>query len=184
MLLQIYDYAQYYLDLKEANLMVSSPPGGVPGSPNVGDVSNASPLQMQYGRDGQLLPSGRSGPWRIEYNFTSLYRLPHVSVNTLDALSRRVANNKSWFDTYFQANSVNLPSVGCNGECRKVQTCAISNIDYARYVHCVERGDGAAVEGGSAYDVKAGSAPTTNGTLATVTVAFLSLLLVSGGRNH
>ena len=56
-----------------------------------------------------------------------------VSLDTLDALSRRVATNKSWFDTYFRANTVNLDrdASRCNGECRKVQTCAISNIDYA-----------------------------------------------------
>ena len=67
----------------------------------------------------------------------------------LDALSRRVANNKSWFDAYFRANAVSLdrdPSK-CDRECRKVQTCAISNIDYAQYAHCVERGDGATVGG-------------------------------------
>jgi len=156
----IYDYAQYYLDLKEANLMSSGDREDKSesfSSHNSATNTNPSPLQLQHGggtalRPDQVVPPG--GLWRIEYNFTSLYRLPKVTVESLDALSRRVANNKSWFDAYFRANAVSLdrdPSK-CDQECRKVQTCAISNIDYAQYAHCVERGDGATV-GGRAYDV-------------------------------
>ena len=104
-----------------------------------------------------------------------------MSVDTLDALSRRVAHNKSWFDTYFRANLVNLPSAGCNGECRKVQTCAISNVDYARYAHCVERGDGVTVEG-RAYDVitRGATAASAAAEALSVNVACFLLLLTMG----
>ena len=97
--------------------------------------------------------------WRIEYNFTSLYRLPGISVETLDSLSHRLKTNRSWFDMYFRTNNVNLkldPEKRCPDEyCRRVQNCAISHVDYAEYQYCVERGDGFVGDDiiGLAYDV-------------------------------
>ena len=84
--------------------------------------------------------------WRIEYNFTSLYRMPEISAQTLDRLSHRLQTNRSWFDIYFRTNNVNLngdPSKQCHdSDCRRVHNCAISHVDYAEYQYCVERGDG------------------------------------------
>ena len=86
---QIYDYAQYYLDLKEANLMSSGDREDKSesfSSHNSATNTNPSPLQLQHGggtalRPDQVVPPG--GLWRIEYNFTSLYRLPKVTVESL-----------------------------------------------------------------------------------------------------
>ena len=88
--------------------------------------------------------------WRIEYNFTSLYRLPGISVETLDSLSHRLQTNRSWFDTYFRTNNVNMEEslmvaadqLCPDAYCRRVHNCAISHVDYAEYQYCVERGDG------------------------------------------
>ena len=97
--------------------------------------------------------------WRIEYNFTSLYRIPGITAETLDLLSHKLKTNRSWFDIYFRTNNVNFnmdTKKVCPDEyCRRVQNCAISHVDYAEYQYCVERGDGF---GGSdiiglAYDV-------------------------------
>ena len=140
------------MDLKEANSAGKSPGFG-------SDTPSSLTLLQQEPRQVHIDPyRGRKSLWRIEYNFTTLYRLPGVSVETLDSLSHRLMTNKSWFDTYFRTNAVNLEDTSkCNNECRRVQTCAISNVDYAEYQFCVERGDGVTV-GGRAYDVITGSA--------------------------
>ena len=97
--------------------------------------------------------------WRIEYNFTSLYRMPGISADTLDHLSHKLQTNRSWFDIYFRTNNVNLngdPSKQCpDVDCRRVQNCAISHVDYAEYQYCVERGDGFGDNDivGLAYDI-------------------------------
>ena len=101
--------------------------------------------------------------WRIEYNFTSLYRMPEISAETLDRLSHKLQTNRSWFDIYFRTNNVNLngdPSKQCpDSDCRRVQNCAISHVDYAEYQYCVERGDGFGDNDivGLAYDITSDS---------------------------
>ena len=105
--------------------------------------------------------------WRIEYNFTSLYRIPGISAETLDLLSHKLKTNRSWFDIYFRTNNVNLnmdPKTLCPDEyCRRVQNCAISHVDYAEYQYCVERGDGFGDNDiiGLAYDVTSDASSTT-----------------------
>ena len=100
--------------------------------------------------------------WRIEYNFTSLYRTQGISAESLDDLSHKLQTNRSWFDIYLQTNNVNLksgkedPSKICaDVDCRRVQNCAISHVDYAEYQYCVERGEGFGDNEivGLAYDV-------------------------------
>ena len=85
--------------------------------------------------------------WRIEYNFTSLYRIPGISAKSLDNLSHKLQTNRSWFDIYLRTNNVNLnendiTKLCPDEDCRRVQNCAISHVDYAEYQYCVERGDG------------------------------------------
>ena len=85
--------------------------------------------------------------------------MPGISAETLDNLSHKLQTNRSWFDIYFRTNNVNLngnPSKQCPDEdCRRVQNCAISHVDYAEYQYCVERGDGFGNNDivGLAYDV-------------------------------
>ena len=85
--------------------------------------------------------------------------MPEISAQTLDRLSHRLQTNRSWFDIYFRTNNVNLngdPSKQCpDSDCRRVQNCAISHVDYAEYQYCVERGDGFGDNDivGLAYDI-------------------------------
>ena len=118
---QILDYAQYYLDLARPKLH-----------------------------------------WRLEYNFTNLYPLPElawhyhesrihrsITSNQLSQLSQLISRNQSWFEAYFKANSVHfnhrlwpdelgqIGQIDCDLRCHRVQSCALTNVDYDDFRLCV-----------------------------------------------
>ena len=135
-------------------------------------------LQDRDSSGGGLLNDGSRGKslWRIEYNFTTLYKIPQITVATMDSLSHRLRTNQSWFDTYFRTNAVNMEDSGmCNTECKQIQTCAISHVDYAEYQYCVERGDGVTV-GGRAYDVMTATSSMMSSSVMTMLVLTIGVV--------
>ncbi len=60
-----------------------------------------------------------------------------LNARTMDGLARRLARNATWFGAYLRHNSV-LKSINedCDEECRKVHSCAISNVDFDDFRMC------------------------------------------------
>ena len=153
---QIYDYAQYYLDLAEANRKIDKtdpndphmdPAGGVPMTPNEApdQALLAASSLTSAGAMGSHLHHRPSGPpqyglWRVEYNFTSLYEINDINAATMESITSKLASNQTWFDAYFRTNMVNYEAPwACDEMCRAAQTCAINYVDYSQYAYCVEK---------------------------------------------
>ena len=49
-----------------------------------------------------MRPPSQHGLWRVEYNFTSLYDVPDITPTSMEDISLRLKNNKTWFDAYFR----------------------------------------------------------------------------------
>ena len=49
-----------------------------------------------------MRPPSQHGLWRVEYNFTSLYDVPDITPTSMEDISMRLKNNKTWFDAYFR----------------------------------------------------------------------------------
>ena len=151
-----YDGGGHHHDMSNVN-------GGVDG---YGAFNYDDDTTVDGSNKNKLSNRGNKNFWRIEYNFTSLYRMPEISADTLDRLSHRLQTNRSWFDVYFRTNNVNLNgdlSKQCPDlDCRRVQNCAISHVDYAEYQYCVERGDGFGDNDivGLAYDITSDASKT------------------------
>jgi hypothetical protein len=147
---QIFDYAQYYLDLADANRKLSA------AASDVLNQGQSAPIHVSTGAEEALLaassltsagagqtfarPPTQPGLWRIEYNFTSLYEMDNINPASMGGLSSKLAANQTWFDAYFRTNMVNYEGPWlCNAMCRHVQTCAISHVDYSDYAYCVDQ---------------------------------------------
>lgn len=100
-------------------------------------MTMTSPTMMS----NQLSKLPPSAIWRLEYNFTTHYRLPfsHINPSAMDFLSKKLINNSTWFNGYFRTNAVNTesPEFDCDKKCRQVQRCAIANVDYDDFRMCV-----------------------------------------------
>jgi len=164
--LQIYDYAQYYLDLADANLKIEQQkdtsdqpqisfeqPMTAQKSVNDQALLAASSLTSagaaagkglgslgSFGSSSVMRPPSQYGLWRVEYNFTSLYEIEDINPSSMESISTKLRSNQTWFDTYFRHNMVNYEAAWeCDLMCRAAQTCAISHVDYSQYAHCVEQ---------------------------------------------
>ena len=153
---QIYDYAQYYLDLAEANRKIEQKKD----KEHINLGSNSVPINAaEAGADDQALlaassltsagatamghgrpPLTQFGLWRVEYNFTSLYEVDDISAMSMESITSKLRSNQTWFDAYFRTNMVNYEAPWvCNDMCRHVQTCAINHVDYSQYAYCVDQ---------------------------------------------
>lgn len=160
---EIYDYAQYYLDLAEANRQFSSSSDS--SSSSRGDGGQATVLTQpglaneaalaassltSAGANSNILTSTNTnqrqlhqhGLWRMEYNFTTLYDLEDVNPNSMDRLAKLLQANQTWFDAYFRTNMVGYEGPWlCSQMCRAVQNCAIANVDYNDFSFCVKQAE-------------------------------------------
>ena len=156
-LFQIYDYAQYYLDLAEANRKIDQKND----KEHINLGSGAVPINSDEARDQALLaassltaagasaigghgslrpPMTQFGLWRVEYNFTSLYEVNDINALSMESITSKLLSNQTWFDAYFRTNMVNYEAPwACNDMCRHVQTCAINHVDYSQYAYCVDQ---------------------------------------------
>lgn len=152
---QIYDYAQYYLDLAEANRKIEQndnddpiidigdglrqPPSPVNDQALLAASSLTSSQAMGGGLGGHMRSPTQNGLWRVEYNFTSLYEVSDITPLSMEAIMGKLRANQTWFDAYFRTNMVNYEAPWvCEGMCRAVQTCAINHVDYSQYAYCVD----------------------------------------------
>lgn len=118
-----------------------------------------------------------------------------LSTRGLDALREKLATNKTWFDGYFRANSVNLHGAeNCDKRCRQVSngfysqlskssinpkcytlqvhTCAISNVGYNDYRMCVTQAK--ALSASNAASGAAGTVAVEAAILFSAAVALLA----------
>ena len=158
-LFQIYDYAQYYLDLADANRKIEQKVDSnnikVASPANEEALLAASSLTSagasgSSGGPNNNFRSGKNGLWRVEYNFTSLYQV-HSGLNaaSMDQLTKKMSSNSTWFDAYFRTNMVNYEAAwSCDQMCRHAQTCAINFVDYSDYAYCVNQASASAVDQG------------------------------------
>ena len=158
-LFQIYDYAQYYLDLADANRKIEQKVDSnnikVASPANEEALLAASSLTSagasgSSGGPNNNFRSGKNGLWRVEYNFTSLYQV-HSGLNaaSMDQLTKKMSSNSTWFDAYFRTNMVNYEAPwSCDQMCRHAQTCAINFVDYSDYAYCVNQASASAVDQG------------------------------------
>lgn len=156
---EIYDYAQYYLDLADANRKIEQKVDSnnikVASPANEEALLAASSLTSagasgSSGGPNNNFRSGKNGLWRVEYNFTSLYQV-HSGLNaaSMDQLTKKMSSNSTWFDAYFRTNMVNYEAAwSCDQMCRHAQTCAINFVDYSDYAYCVNQASASAVDQG------------------------------------
>ena len=165
---QIYDYAQYYLDLAEANRKIEKKNdnerinlGSEAVAMNSDDANDQALLAASsltsagvsaLGGHGSLrTPLTQFGLWRVEYNFTSLYEVNDINAMSMESITSKLLSNQTWFDAYFRTNMVNYEAPwACNDMCRHVQTCAINHVDYSQYAYCVDQAMASRSDGGFA----------------------------------
>ena len=188
--LQIYDYAQYYLDLADANRKIEQK---VDGNANIKVASPANEeallaassltsagLASKNNNFRSSMAGSPNGLWRVEYNFTSLYQV-HGGLNpaSMDKLTSKLSSNATWFDAYFRTNMVNYEAPWtCDEMCRHVQTCAINFVDYSDYAYCVNKASASAVDQGyvaGINGVPADTRPKFRLLLGTVVVCLVML---------
>ena len=77
--------------------------------------------------------------WTIAYTGTEYYNVPDMSTESLVEIADQLMQDDELFDKYYLANGLLYdPEDECVGECRIVQYCAITNLDYELYETCVE----------------------------------------------
>jgi len=196
---EIYDYAQYYLDLAEANRKIEQKNDKEHLNLGSGAVH---PINSDEARDQALLaassltaagasaigghgslrpPMTQFGLWRVEYNFTSLYEVNDINAVSMESIYAKLQSNQTWFDAYFRTNMVNYEAPWvCNDMCRHVQTCAINNVDYSQYAYCVDQAMAKHSDGGfaSANHAEALAAPSMN-KLVTLILTSMSLIFLN-----
>lgn len=159
-LFQIYDYAQYYLDLADANRKIEqkvdsnnikvASPANEEALLAASSLTSAGASGNGNGGPNNNFRSGKNGLWRVEYNFTSLYQVDSgLNAASMDQLTKKMSSNSTWFDAYFRTNMVNYEAPwSCDQMCRHAQTCAINFVDYSDYAYCVNQASASAVDQG------------------------------------
>uniref|UniRef100_A0ABM0MAT4 Acid sphingomyelinase-like phosphodiesterase 3b-like n=1 Tax=Saccoglossus kowalevskii TaxID=10224 RepID=A0ABM0MAT4_SACKO len=76
--------------------------------------------------------------WKMEYSATAGYGIPDVTTASLQGLVDSFWDQTSdKFDKYYLYNSVSYDKKKCDSVCRKVQLCAITNVDFDDYAVCI-----------------------------------------------
>lgn len=76
--------------------------------------------------------------WILEYQGTIYYNQSDMTTYSLDNIARNLLTDDELFNKYYAANGVNYdPNELCEEECRIVQYCAITEVDYNEYEECV-----------------------------------------------
>ena len=81
-----------------------------------------------------------NGKWQSEYKFSQLYEMDSTFIEpkTFEQIYDKFKSNVSWFDKYFEANSVKKVDYKCDKNCKSFHLCAISEQDYVKFENCIE----------------------------------------------
>jgi sphingomyelin phosphodiesterase acid-like 3 len=77
--------------------------------------------------------------WKLVYNATEYYQLPDMGTQSLHTLAQSFLTDDARFNKYYQANGVLYdPQETCKDECKIIQYCSLTRIDYDDYEACVQ----------------------------------------------
>ncbi|XP_026883006.2 acid sphingomyelinase-like phosphodiesterase 3b [Electrophorus electricus] len=77
--------------------------------------------------------------WEKEYRLTEAFRVPDASPASMHHILERIANDNCYLQKYYGFNSVNYDLAVCNEGCRIDHVCAMREVDFEAYKHCVEK---------------------------------------------
>ena len=82
----------------------------------------------------------KKAEWKREYVFSELYETKTFDPETFANIFENLKTSESWFNKYFQANSVKKVDYACDSieNCKSFHLCAISEQDYTKFEHCIE----------------------------------------------
>lgn len=88
------------------------------------------------------------GRWEKEYRLTESFRVPDASPASMHRALEHIANDECYLQKYYEFNSVSYDLTECNSDCRVDHVCAIREVDFDSYEHCLEKEGTAAIYGG------------------------------------
>ncbi|XP_076592485.1 acid sphingomyelinase-like phosphodiesterase 3b [Chaetodon auriga] len=88
------------------------------------------------------------GRWEKEYRLTESFRLPDASPASMHQALAHIADDDCYLQKYYEFNSVSYDLTECDSDCRVDHVCAIREVDFDRYEHCLEKEGTAAIYGG------------------------------------
>ena len=109
----------------------------IPLSPTISKVLDYSQFSLSLSQSNKEARA----TWDLQYNFSSLYSAESISPASLDQVYTSMVNQRStMLDNYLLANTagVEQPS-SCSESCRKVQLCAIPNVDITNFRKCISQ---------------------------------------------
>uniref|UniRef100_A0AAY4CUQ5 Acid sphingomyelinase-like phosphodiesterase n=2 Tax=Denticeps clupeoides TaxID=299321 RepID=A0AAY4CUQ5_9TELE len=79
--------------------------------------------------------------WEKEYRLTEAFHVPDASPASMHRIMENMAGDSCILQKYYEFNSVSYDRKPCNAGCRINHICAIREVDFEMYKHCVETGD-------------------------------------------
>lgn len=89
------------------------------------------------------------GRWEKEYRLTESFRVEDGSPASMHQVLDRMDNDHSYLQKYYEFNSVSHELSECDSDCRIDHVCAVREVDFEKYNHCLEREGAASI--GVAY---------------------------------
>ncbi|KAL6488731.1 hypothetical protein MHYP_G00024720 [Metynnis hypsauchen] len=83
--------------------------------------------------------------WEKEYRLTEAFRVPDASPASMHRVLERIAGETCYLQKYYEFNSVNYDLTACDADCRIDHVCAIREVDFEDYEHCVVKEGGSSV---------------------------------------
>ena len=75
----------------------------------------------------------------MAYSARDYYDVADFGAHSISGIAEKLRTDDILFDKYYQMNGVLYdPAERCEGECRRVHYCAITQLNYEKYEQCVE----------------------------------------------
>lgn len=78
--------------------------------------------------------------WEKEYRLTESFRVKDASPASMHQILEKIASEQHYLQKYYKYNSVSYDLKECDSYCRVDHVCAVGEIDFNRYKHCLEKG--------------------------------------------
>ncbi|KAF7708702.1 hypothetical protein HF521_017759 [Silurus meridionalis] len=77
--------------------------------------------------------------WEKEYRLTEAFRVPDASPVSMHRVLDQIAHQNCYLQKYYGFNSVNYDLSECNADCRIDHVCAMREVGFEAYEHCVQK---------------------------------------------
>lgn len=77
--------------------------------------------------------------WEKEYRLTEAFKVPDASPISMSHVLEQITHENCYLQKYYGFNSVNYDLSVCNAVCRIDHVCAMREVGFEAYEHCVEK---------------------------------------------